>query len=91
LIGEDELSFAYGAFEEMGDLPRISDNRLNLPDENLDMAFPALLFEEELHDPATLSLVEGLDGWLVQGYVYERKVIFFGLVLTKACHWRVSP
>ncbi|WP_435132845.1 hypothetical protein [Actinacidiphila sp. bgisy144] len=34
-----------------------------------------MLSEEELHDPATLSLSEAQDGWLVQGYVYEGSAV----------------
>jgi len=39
------------------------------------MVLSALLSEEELHDPATISLAESLDDWLIQGYVYEENVV----------------
>ena len=74
LIGGAEPSFAYGAFEEMGNLPRFSDKRLSLLSEDPDTVLAALLSEEELHDPATLSLSESLDNWLIQGYCYEGSV-----------------
>lgn len=75
LIGDTESSFAYGAFEEMANLPRFSDRRLGLLSEEPDTALSALLSEEELHDPATLSLAESLDRWLVQGYLYAERVL----------------
>ncbi|WP_405587897.1 hypothetical protein [Streptomyces sp. NBC_01190] len=74
LIGGADPSFAYGAFEEMGNLPRFSDKRLSLLSEDPDTVLAALLSEEELHDPATLSLSESLDHWLIQGYCYEGSV-----------------
>lgn len=75
LIGDAELTFAYGAFEEMKDLPRFSDKRLGLLSEDPNLVLSALLSEEGLHDPATLALAESLDHWLIQGYVYDRNAV----------------
>ncbi|MDX2853097.1 hypothetical protein PV342_32610 [Streptomyces sp. PA03-3a] len=74
LVGAADSGFAYGAFEELGDLPWFSDKRLSLLSEDPDVVLAVLLSEEELHDPATLSLTESLDRWLIQGYVYEGSV-----------------
>ncbi|MFG1811060.1 hypothetical protein [Streptomyces sp. NPDC049040] len=74
LIGGAEPSFAYGAFEEMGNLPRFSDHRFSLFSKDPDNVLAALLSEEEFHDPATLSLSESFDHWLIQGYCYEGSV-----------------
>jgi hypothetical protein len=75
LIGNAEPGFAYGAFEEMGHLPEFSDERFGLLLDDPSIVLAALLSEEELHDPATLSLVESLDHWLIQGYVYDGNVV----------------
>ncbi|MFC5911583.1 hypothetical protein [Streptacidiphilus monticola] len=75
LIGNSELCFAYGAFEEMASLPRFSDERLRPPFEKQEAALSALVSEEKLHDPATLSLAESLDHWLVQGFMFEESAV----------------
>ncbi|MEW2507952.1 hypothetical protein AB0878_46580 [Amycolatopsis sp. NPDC047767] len=75
LIGGADPNFAYGAFEELGHLPQFSDERLGRLREDTAAVLEVLRIEEEFHDPATVSLTEAQDSWLVQRYVYRGDVV----------------
>ncbi|WP_326837581.1 hypothetical protein VSH64_22280 [Amycolatopsis rhabdoformis] len=74
-VGEAEPEFAYGAFEELGNRPTFSDERLGRLIDEPDAILEALRIEEALHDPATVSLTEAQDRWFVQCYVYRGDVV----------------
>ncbi|MEU4674508.1 hypothetical protein AB0F91_42765 [Amycolatopsis sp. NPDC023774] len=78
LVGDAYPNFAYGAFEELAHLPRFSDERLGRLVEDTGAVLELLRTEEELHDPATVSLAEAQDRWFVQRYIYQSNVVLIG-------------
>jgi hypothetical protein len=75
LIGDTEPCFLGTAMRVLGNLPHLNDERLGLLSSDPDVVLSALLSEEQLHDPTTLSIAESLDRWLIHGYVYEGNVV----------------
>jgi hypothetical protein len=75
LIGDTEPCILGSAMSRLGDLRFLDDERLGRLADDPAEVFETLRSDELLHDIATLSLAESLDGWLIHGYLSANNVI----------------
>ncbi|MGH3736631.1 MAG: hypothetical protein ACRDT6_13610 [Micromonosporaceae bacterium] len=73
-IGDDEPCILGSAMYQLRHLQVLNDQRLARPSGDPAAVSSVLRSDESLHDAATLSLAESLDGWLIHGYVYDGQV-----------------
>ena len=76
LLGDTEPCIIGSAMNRLGNLHTLNDRRLSSGLSNPTKLMELLQVDEELHDPASLSLAESLDNWLLYGYRYEENVVF---------------
>lgn len=70
-IGDNEPCILGSAMHRLRHLQVLDDQRLTRLFDDPAAVSSALRSDESLHDAATLSLAESLDGWLVHGYIYN--------------------
>ncbi|MFF7156114.1 hypothetical protein [Streptomyces sp. NPDC008139] len=75
LVGDQEPCIIGSAMAALGELPNLDDQRLDLLSSDSAAVISVLESDAEIHDAATLSIAESLDGWWLRGYVHGGKVV----------------
>ncbi len=75
VIGDSEPCILGTAMKQLGNLQTFDDKRLAELSSDPAAVIFALRTDQFLHDASTLSLAESLDQWLVNGFIYDGRVV----------------
>jgi hypothetical protein len=75
VIGDSEPCILGSAMKQLGNLRTFDDERLAELSSDPAAVIFALRTDQFLHDASTLSLAESLDEWMVNGFIYDGRVV----------------